>query len=578
MRFITLLVALLSHATHLLLAQGPRCLLFDGVDDHATADNTAFNTIGTGDFTIEALVNGAESAQAQHAVLLSDRPATGEGLMFFFHDLWGGSSYKMLAIQLGGVNYLLINNGTYNGSLLDGNCHHVAIVRESDTLRFYADGAPIGTRLLNTSAVTTAGTSTLLFGHDPHNMSYFNGDFSQVKVWDHARTDAEVMATHGLAIPASTPGLVGYWPMFEGGGQTLADLAGGAGATLGDQAVDDAADPQWTFNCCQQGTSGGHEGKCMVFDGIDDRLTAPNTALNAIGGNDFTFEATVNANEAAQPQHPVLFSDRPEMGLGTMFFFHGLWGGSNYKMLSVQLDGINYFLIDNGTYNGSLLDGTCHDVAISRAGNILHFYVDGLEIGTRELLTAAPTVAGTSSLVMGHDAPDLSYFNGHIGQVKVWDHARTADEISATHGLALADGTPGLVGYWPMDDGNGQLVADHGGSADAWRGADDAAEDADPTWTMGCCESVSTSVHAVPATTISVFPDPAMDEVNVQLGKAGARVRLLLFDASGRLVMDVQRGQVQRTTLDLRTLPAGLYTLLVQADGERFTARIAHER
>ena len=49
----------------------------------------------------------------------------------------------MLAVQLNGVNKFLINNGTYNGSLLAGICHHVAVSRKSDTLYFYADGALI---------------------------------------------------------------------------------------------------------------------------------------------------------------------------------------------------------------------------------------------------------------------------------------------------------------------------------------------------------------------------------------------------------------------------------------------------
>ena len=89
------------------------------------------------------MVLEGESLQKTHPIIFSNRSQVGVGSKLFFHDLWGGFQYKMLAVQLNGVNKFLINNGTYNGSLLAGICHHVAVSRKSDTLYFYADGALI---------------------------------------------------------------------------------------------------------------------------------------------------------------------------------------------------------------------------------------------------------------------------------------------------------------------------------------------------------------------------------------------------------------------------------------------------
>jgi hypothetical protein len=85
--------------------------------------------------------------------------------------------------------------------------------------------------------------------------------------------------------------------------------------------------------------------QCLTFDGTDDQLQVPNIQLNAIGTGDFTVEAWVKGVEALQLEHARLFSNR-ESFTGFMFFFHGLWGGANYKMLTVQMDGFNYFAIE----------------------------------------------------------------------------------------------------------------------------------------------------------------------------------------------------------------------------------------
>jgi len=131
---------------------------------------------------------------------------------------------------------------------------------------------------------------------------------------------------------------------------------------------------------------------CLTFDGIDDYIKISSAPSKAIANNDFTFEAWIEGNEGEQTQHPIIFSNRKASNAGGFkFFFHDLWDGSNYKMLSVQLDWKNYLIVNNGTYNGSLLDGNCHHVAITLEGSTLFFYADGELFGTR-------TISGNSTL------------------------------------------------------------------------------------------------------------------------------------------------------------------------------------
>lgn len=56
---------------------------------------------------------------------------------------------------------------------------------------------------------------------------------------------------------------------------------------------------------------------------------------------------------------------------------------------------------------------------------------------------------------IGHsnwEDPD-DYFDGKIAEVRIWDHARTAAEIKNDMNIKLSGSEPGLVGYWPCDDG-----------------------------------------------------------------------------------------------------------------------------
>ncbi|HNI06305.1 MAG TPA: LamG domain-containing protein, partial [Flavobacteriales bacterium] len=429
-------------------------LVFDGQNDQVTVPNAVLNSIGTGPFTVEAWVRGVEADQPSHPRILSNRDAVNNGFMFAFHGLWGGSNHKMVNLQLDGLNYILINNGTYNASVLDGTCHHIAVSKGVDSLRFYVDGAHIGSKVLqgNPSVATTA--ANMVIGNDGPDPHPFNGHLSQLRLWDHVRSPAEILSNKDQSIAGTTPGLVGYWELNEGSGQDIADKTGTTNGLLGTNEVVEDEDPAWNMDGCPVTSMG----RCLVFDGADDQVTLSSTAVNAIGTGDFTVEAEIRAVEADQLQHPRILSNRDQVNNGFLFGFHGVWGGSNYKMINMQLDGLNYILINNGSYNGSLMDGTCHHIAVTKSADSLRFYADGMHIGSKVLQGAPSTTTTATSMLIGNDAPDPQPFNGNIAQLRVWNEARSAAEIVANMGVSIPGNTPGLVGYWEMNDAGGQFV------------------------------------------------------------------------------------------------------------------------
>ena len=109
--------------------------------------------------------------------------------------------------------------------------HHVAATFDGSTVRLYLDGT------LSASAPWSLGTvyygaDDVLIGADNFSFGYlrrFDGYIDDVRVWDRARTAAEIANSMNCRLTGSESGLVAYWP-FDA--SNLTDLTGhGHGGT-----------------------------------------------------------------------------------------------------------------------------------------------------------------------------------------------------------------------------------------------------------------------------------------------------------------------------------------------------------
>lgn len=533
--------------------------------------NAVLNSIATGPFTVEAWVRGVEADQVNHPRILSNRDVIDNGFMFGFHGLWGGSSHKMLCMQLDGLNYILIDNGSYNASLLDGTCHHVAVSKGGDSLRFYVDGSHIGSKVLQGNPSASTSAASMIIGNDAPDPQPFNGNISQVRLWDHVRTQAEILADKDYSIPGTTAGLVGYWELSEGSGQNTADETGGTDGLLGTSASEEVMDPAWSHDGCPI----IRQERCLVFDGADDQVTMSSSAVNAIGTGDFTVEAEISGVESEQVQHPRILSNRDMIDNGFMFGFHGIWGGSNHKMLCMQLDGMNYILINNGSYNGSLLDGSCHHVAVTKSADSLRFYADGLHIGSKVLLGDPSASTSATTMLIGNDTPDPQPFEGNIAQLRVWNEARTQAQIQADIGLSIPGTTPGLVGYWELNDASGQVVVDKTTTADGQLGSALDPEAEDPAWVDDCCDLQQNTglAEADGPLLLTVQPNPVIDILTINHVARSGSERIMITDALGRTVLETTSAAGARITFQVGYLAPGSYSLMLFDGAALRTAR-----
>lgn len=104
-----------------------------------------------------------------------------------------------------------------------------------------------------------------------------------------------------------------------------------------------------------------------------------------------------------------------------------------------------------------------------RADGMMVLYVNGVkeaEIrGTTELLDTVPDIYFGKM-----HGPEI-YFNGQLDEIRIWNIARTQEQIQATMNTALIGNEPGLVGYWNFDDSTANDLSLSGNDSTLYGGA-----------------------------------------------------------------------------------------------------------
>ena len=90
-----------------------------------------------------------------------------------------------------------------------------------------------------------------------------------------------------------------------------------------------------------------------------------------------------------------------------------------------------------------------------------------------------------------------------------------------------------------------------------------------------CSGALATSEEIKKEPEISVFPNPATNELNIKLPTGKTDLKILLTDATGKLVWSQKIPKAaEATKISLKTFPAGIYLLQVAGGGEKFAQKI----
>ena len=255
-----------------------RAMRFDGTDDGISLGNPAALRI-TGDQTIEMWLKPDDFATSRNP----------------WAKAYGGEG--SITIQTDGtIDYLYgtsgVNGGTYASlntrrRLVAGQWNHFAVVRQlgaaPQKINLYLNG-----QLVNSAdaqyfpAVASALNAQIGFGYT----NRYKGEMDEVRVWNVARTGAQVTAGMAQQLTGNESGLVAYYKFEEGSGTVLTD----ATANHLDGTI--AGGPVWTgtagatqFAPARQGLLAQYTAAVTVTDGQAPTVTS--TFLNAALGPNY---------------------------------------------------------------------------------------------------------------------------------------------------------------------------------------------------------------------------------------------------------------------------------------------------
>ena len=168
---------------------------------------------------------------------------------------------------------------------LDGGWHHYAGTYDGSVMMMYRDGQLIGSKTQAWGPSDHFDGFSL--GAQPEFCNtawaaFFKGDIDEVRLWDHARTQAQIQQTANQPLSGAEPGLIGYWPIEEGSGSLTQDLSPGNhdGALQGGVSWAQHLPPQ---NYCLTSPNSSGPGATISSSGSTSPANA-SFALHVAGG------------------------------------------------------------------------------------------------------------------------------------------------------------------------------------------------------------------------------------------------------------------------------------------------------
>ncbi len=184
----------------------------------------------------------------------------------------------------------------------------------------------------------------------------------------------------------------------------------------------------------------------LILDGLGARLET--TSSLTLSNRSFTLEAWAASTRPGTRQW-LISQGTPENGRGLLFGFDE----ANLFKLAFYADDIVTPVAYADT-NWHHWAGT-YDVTTGQR----RLYRDGVlvanDVATGKLLTDPGAV-----LHLGSQFGGAPFFGGGLDEVRVWNYARSEEDLKAAMGIPLRGNENGLIAYFRLDEGNGLIAHD----------------------------------------------------------------------------------------------------------------------
>jgi hypothetical protein len=363
---------------------------FDGSDDFITMGDDSNLNVGTEDFTLNLWVWIDSNQNNSYPQLIFKGGwggTTQPGYNLYYNNANGSLSFRTKYADLG--SEYTSNYDLSADNLLDQWIHISCSVDRSNYQRLYINGLVRDQDDISSqSAISLTNTQSFFVGGTGYP---FKGKIDDVKIYDYARTPAQVAWDYNRGKP------VGWWRMDEGEGTTVYDHSGnGNNGTMTN--MDPATD--WVD---------GKINTALDFDDGSDYVNIPNP--DELSDEHVTVSSWVKVDVMENWHNFVANSWGADDPAGWLLYasangpVFGLWNSTGQKNASVTMD---------------LTDGWHHVVGVYD-GSQVKTYVDGV---LRSSLNASSITLETSAnLTIGGST------DGFVDDVRIYNYALTPLQI-----------------------------------------------------------------------------------------------------------------------------------------------------
>jgi hypothetical protein len=403
--FITSIVCISSYA------QSNFAVSFDGTDDYVST-NFSLNSYPA--FTIEAWIN--YSSTTNNTAILGQNGTL---------EITFNNSRLYISIQShnnGWVNTYYAIDASFSANAWN----HIAFTGDGSSLKIYINGGLKASLSTSWDYLYSTSNKFNIGGYTQSSFVFFSGKMDEVRVWNTARTQAEIKANmFNKNLSNSASGLAAYYGMNSGSGTTATNSCtntSGIDGTL-------TNGPAWVASPVQ------FAGNALHFDQVNDRILAP---LGTAAGSNVTMELWLYHEGGTGTDHLVIVN--------------GVMGANGYAMyintqhkLCVQFNGVN-------TWNTNVVisanQWTHLALVITTTGFIL--YKNGVSAYSN---TGTPNTPTTNFIIGFNTVANGQPFDGMIDEVRIWNTARTQTEIQNNMNSEIAPSTSGLALYYTFNQG-----------------------------------------------------------------------------------------------------------------------------
>ena len=319
----------------------------------------------------------------------------------------------------------------------EGEWEHVAVVfqnGDNPSLTAFYNYVEV---ISNAVVPSFSGIGTYTVGRSVAGDNYFHGKMNELRIWDEAKSLGTLNKNKGILLSGTEVGLMSYYPMNEGKGSVVEDIAGGNNAGL---------HGTWYI---------ANPGKSVKFDG-NSYLKVPTANAPVLNDMDYTLEFWFKSQAGSGVQTLVANGRGDGSDLG----------GSENKLF-VGFDG-NELVTRNNSYtntiNEDFRDNKWHHYAltVSRSMGRANIYVDGalkswFEADNLGGMSADNMMIGVCNWTEddGMDGVGINktdyYYSGLIDEFRLWNLNKNATLVEQQSNVRLEGNEVGLLVYLPFE-------------------------------------------------------------------------------------------------------------------------------